>query len=79
MYPQLATAIDNIQVDVVITPYQIRDEAEKITNLTNATGGKSIMSQRTAIANLGYVEDVDAELEQIANEDMSNVFEQPAM
>lgn len=79
MYPQLATAIDNIQVDVVITPYQIRDEAEKITNLTNATGGKAVMSQRTAIANLGYVEDVDAELEQIANEDMSNVFEQPAL
>ena len=79
MYPQLATAIDALQVDVVITPYQIRDDAEKITNLVNATGGKAVMSQRTAISNLGYVEDVDAELEQIANEDMSNVFEQPTL
>lgn len=79
MYPNLSAAIDNLQVDVVITPYQIRDEAERITNLTNATNGKAIMSQRTAVANLGYVDDVDEELEQIAKESVVNVFDEPTV
>ena len=79
MYPALATAIDELAVEVIITPYQIQDEAEKITNLTNATGGKAVMSQRTAIKYLGYADDVDTEMEQIAKEDMSDVFEQPVM
>lgn len=79
MYPNLSAAIDNLQVDVVITPYQIRDEAERITNLTNATNGKAIMSQRTAVANLGYVDDVDEELEQIAKENAVNVFDEPTV
>lgn len=79
MYPNLSAAIDNLQVDVVITPYQIRDEAERITNLTNATNGKAIMSQRTAVANLGYVDDVDEELEQIAKESAVNVFDEPTV
>ena len=79
MYPNLSAAIDNLQVDVVITPYQIRDEAERIINLTNATNGKAIMSQRTAVANLGYVDDVDEELEQIAKESVVNVFDEPTV
>ena len=79
MYPNLSAAIDNLQVDVVITHYQIRDEAERITNLTNATNGKAIMSQRTAVANLGYVDDVDEELEQIAKESVVNVFDEPTV
>lgn len=77
MFPQLATAIDSLQVEIVITPYQIRDDAERINNLSNATGGKAIMSQRTAIANLGYVEDVDKELEEIANESTIDLFQEP--
>lgn len=77
MYPSLSAAIDSLQVDVVITPYQIRDEAERITNLTNATNGKAIMSQRTAVANLGYVDDIDEELAQIAKESTVSLFEEP--
>lgn len=77
MYPNLTAAIDSLQVETVITPYQIRDEAERINNLTNATGGKAIMSQRTAVQNLGYVDDVDAELEQIKSESMVNLFDEP--
>lgn len=77
MFPKLATAIDSLQVEIVITPYQIRDDAERINNLSNATGGKAIMSQRTAIANLGYVEDVDRELKDIANESTIDLFQEP--
>lgn len=77
MYPTLAAAIDSLQVEVVITPYQIRDEAERISNLSNATGGKAIMSQKTAVQNLGYVDDVDAELAQIASESTVSLFDEP--
>lgn len=77
MYPQLTSAIDSLQVEIVITPYQIRDDAERINNLSNATGGKPIMSQRTAISNLGYVENVDKELEDIMNESTIDLFQEP--
>lgn len=77
MYPTLSAAIDNLQVEVVITPYQIRDEAERISNLSNATGGKAIMSQKTAVQNLGYVDDVDEELAQIASESTVSLFDEP--
>jgi hypothetical protein len=79
MYPTLAPAIDSLSVEVVITPYQIRDDAERIGNLMNATAGKAIMSQRTAVANLGYVEDVDKELADIASESNIDVFQEPMM
>ena len=35
MYPKLATAIDSLSVEVVITPYQIHDETETINKLSN--------------------------------------------
>lgn len=79
MFPRLAAAVDTLQVEVIITPYQIRDEAERIGNLSNATGGKPIMSQKTAIQNLGYVDDVEAELEQIKSETTVNLFEEPTL
>ncbi len=79
MYPSLSAAIDSLQVEVVITPYQIRDEAERISNLSNATGGKPIMSQRTAVQNLGYVDDIDKEMELIAQESSVSLFDEPTV
>lgn len=79
MYPNLSAAIDSLQVEIVITPYQIRDEAERISNLSNATGGKQIMSQRTAVQNLGYVDNVDEELKLIAQESSVNLFDEPTV
>ena len=79
MFPKLATAIDSLVVEIIITPYQIKDESERINNLTNATGGKAIMSQRTAIRNLGYVDDVQAELDNIASETTANLFNEPTV
>jgi hypothetical protein len=76
MYPKMAASIDSLIVETVITPFQIRDEKEQISNYSSATGGKAVMSQRTAIANLGYAEDVDAEIEQIRQEETYDSFEQ---
>ena len=79
MFPNLANAIDSLVVEVCITPYQIRDTSEEISNLTNATGGKPIMSQKTAIRELGYVSDVDEELQQIKEEETNDVFIEPTV
>lgn len=77
MYPKLAEAIKAVQCEVLISPYQIKDEGEKINNLIGATGGKAIMSQRTAIQYLGYVDDIDKEIKQIQEESEVNLFAEP--
>lgn len=68
MFPSLKSAFDSLEVEMLITPYQIQDENEKIQRCSDATGGKPVMSQRTAIERLGYVDNVDEELQRIANE-----------
>lgn len=67
-YPSLASAIDSLQVEATIVPFQINDNAERISNLSNATGGKPIMSQRTAVQELALVDDIDEELRLIEEE-----------
>lgn len=79
MYPQYSAAIDSLAVKVVITPYQIKDDSERINNLSNASGGKPIMSQKTAVIRLGYVDNVDEELKQFAKEgSVVSVFDEQA-
>ncbi len=79
MYPSLAGAIESLQVEVLISVYQIRDETERINNLTNATNGKPIASQRTAIQRLGWVDDVDAEIAQLESESTVSLFDEPTV
>lgn len=74
-YPNLAAAFDALGVEHRITPYQIRDDNEKFGNLSIATNGKPFMSQRTAIKEAGCVDDVDAELDQLAAESAADVTE----
>lgn len=74
-YPILAQAFDTLFVEHLITPYYINDDTKKTNNLVTATGGKSIMSQRTAIAQFGQVDDVDAELNLIKEEEMRDLSE----
>ena len=75
MYPNLADAFEALEVDHKITPYQINDESERLSNISTASGGKQFMSQRTAIKEGGYVDDIDAELEQIRREEQADVTE----
>lgn len=74
-YPGLAAAFDALEVEHRITPYQIRDDNEKFSNLSLATNGKPFMSQRTAVKEAGYVDDVDAELAQLAAEAAVDITE----
>lgn len=73
--PSHVTEIDSLQVETIITPFTITDEKDTITNIMTATGGKPIMSQREGIENLGWSDDVDRTMQQIADESMSDTME----
>ncbi len=75
MFPSLAEAFDNVRVKSVITPFSMTDEKDTINNSSDATGGKAIASRRTAIKRLGWTDDIDSEIEEIARDEMANVAE----
>ena len=79
MFPSYAEAIRSLEVETIITPFTIRDEGERITNYSNATGGKPVMSQRTAVSRLGMVDDVDEELKEIDKDEAVDVFDEPTV
>lgn len=70
-----AKDIDALPVESQITPFTITDEKDTITNLMTANGGKAIISQREAIENLGWSDDVDKTMQEIADENMASSFE----
>lgn len=74
-FPELATAFDALSVEHTITPYKLNDETKRINNIMTATGGKAILSQEEGVRELGYAEDVTAEMEKLRNEAASNTFE----
>lgn len=74
MYPHYADAVDSLSVEYEIVPYSINDMSEKIQNLSNATGGKQIMSTRQAVARLGFADDIDKEISEIESEQSSPMF-----
>ena len=47
----------------------IEDEAANVNLLLSATGQKAICSRKTAVQQLGWVNDTDAEIEQIEAEE----------
>ena len=70
--PNLANEIDKLQVESIITPFSINDESETIQNIVTATGGKQIISQRQAIELLGWSNNAEETLKQIAEESAMN-------
>lgn len=58
-----------LEIEPVFRPYMPRNEKEDIETLTTATGGRPVMSQRTAMANNSFVVDVDREIEYLEEED----------
>ena len=74
MYPHYADAVNSLSVEYEIVPYSINDMSEKIQNLSNATGGKQIMSTRQAVARLGFADDIDKEISEIESEQSSPMY-----
>lgn len=76
MFPEYANEFDSLEFKLKITPFNIKDESEQIKNGTDATGGKAIMSRRTAIQKYTDIDDIDTEIKQI-DEDETGVLEEP--
>lgn len=70
-----AEAIDALEIECEITPFTINDERERIENIVTACGGKPIASQQQGIALLGWSDDVDKTLEEIRQQDMTDLSE----
>lgn len=65
-----------IDIDPEIIPYMIDDEETKVDILVAATGGKPILSQKTAVSQLNYTNDSEREYELIKEEEQGmNVLE----
>ena len=58
-----------LSIEPEIVPYMIEDEAAKVNTLLAATGQKAIVSRKTAVQQLGWVNDTEAEIEQIEDEE----------
>lgn len=67
--------IDALPVEVVITPYRITDEKERVERLMTANGNKPIMSQRESIEEYGHSDNVDKTLEQIREQEKADSFD----
>jgi len=60
---------DKLEIVPQIVPYMMDDMSTLIDNLMSANGGKPIISQKTAVAHAGLVEDVEGEYQQIQDEE----------
>lgn len=71
MYPELAQAFETLTVTNEITAFQIDDRSQEIKDMSDATGGKPIVSRRTAIRRLKMVpeEEVEEEEKRIEQEE----------
>lgn len=69
MNPKWESAIDEIDIEHVITPFIQCDELGEIEKLSKANGGKALMSQKESIERLGLSNDPKDTLAQIQQED----------
>jgi hypothetical protein len=53
----------------------IEDEKAKVDLLQAANGGKAVASQKTTVQQLGWVDDYEAEYEQILNEETASAYQ----
>lgn len=69
--------IDALKVENEVSPFVVTEEKDTINTLMTANGGKPLMSQRESIENLGWSNDVDRTLQEIQEQEIADVYEQP--
>jgi SPP1 family phage portal protein len=76
---EFKAACQSLTIEPEIVPFMIEDEKAKVDLLVAANGGKPVASQKTTVQQLGWVNDTEAEYEQIQEESTlsayTNVFE----
>lgn len=73
--PDLEDAIEALPVEVVITPYQITEQRDTITELLAANGNKPLISHRESIEQLGWSANASDTLSEIQQESTLNAYE----
>ncbi|MBR3286952.1 MAG: phage portal protein [Bacteroidales bacterium] len=68
--------IDALPFEVEITPFTVDDDKDTINNLMTANGGRPLMSQRESIEQLGWSNDVEKTMKEIADDEKGDAFEQ---
>ncbi|MDR1632156.1 MAG: phage portal protein [Dysgonamonadaceae bacterium] len=71
----LKAACESLTIEPEIVPYMIEDEKAKVDLLQAANGGKAVASQKTTVQQLGWVDDYEAEYEQILNEETASAYQ----
>ncbi|MDR2009942.1 MAG: phage portal protein [Bacteroidales bacterium] len=66
---EFKTACQSLTIEPEIVPFMIEDEKAKVDLLVAANGGKPVASQKTTTQLLGWVNDTEAEYEQILHEE----------
>lgn len=69
-----ASACGSLTIEPEIVPFMIEDEKANVDLLLAATGQKAICSRKTAVQQLGWVNDPEAELEQIEAEEAAGSY-----
>lgn len=67
-------ACQSLTIEPEIVPFMIEDEKAKVDLYLAATGQKAICSRKTAVQQLGWVNDTDSELEQIEAEEAVGAY-----
>ena len=70
----LKASCESLTIEPEIVPYMIDDEKAKVDLLMAANGGKAVASQKTTVQQLGWVDDTDAEYEQILKEENASAY-----
>lgn len=73
-FPSLSKAFDSIRVKHIIKPFEIANETQAIENIAMAVNSK-IASVKTGIARLGWVNDIDQEIDNINEERLASITE----
>lgn len=69
-----AQACDSLTIEPEIIPFMIDDEQAQVNLLMSATGQKAIVSRKTAVQQLGWVNDTDSEIDQIEAEENPTLY-----
>lgn len=67
--PDMKAVLSGMDIRSEITPFMINDVGNMIKNFIEASGGKSLLSQKTAIEKSGLVANAEEELKRIQEED----------
>lgn len=70
----IKAATESLTIEPEIVPFMIEDERANVDLLVVANGGKPIISQKTSVAQLGWVNDTEAEYSLIQEEGAASAY-----